>query len=52
MRNEAIATGRTVDAAIEAACAKLGLEREEVEIEVLDLPHKGGFLGFTNIPAK
>ncbi|MEG1773975.1 MAG: Jag N-terminal domain-containing protein, partial [Oscillospiraceae bacterium] len=35
MRNEAIATGRTVDAAIEAAGAKLGLEREEVEIEVL-----------------
>lgn len=51
MRREATATGKTVDAAIEAACQELGLSREEVEIEVLELPKKG-FLGLSHTPAK
>jgi spoIIIJ-associated protein len=48
---EATATGRTVDAAIEAACEQLGLSREEVEIEIIDLPRRG-FLGLSQTPAK
>lgn len=51
MIKEATATGRTVDVAIEAACEQLGLTREEVEIEIVDLPRKG-FLGLSQIPAK
>ena len=51
MRREATATGKTVDAAIEAACQELGLARENVEIEVLELPKKG-FLGLSHTPAK
>ena len=48
---EAIATGKTVDDAVLAACRELGKEREDVEIEILELP-KRGFLGLTHIPAK
>lgn len=47
MKKEAVVTGRTVDDAIQAACRSLGVEREKVEIEVLDLPAKKllGLLG-------
>ena len=44
-------TGRTTDDAIAAALAELHLEREDVTVEVLQLP-KTGFLGFGAAPAK
>ena len=40
MRKELIETGKTVDAAIDAACVKLGCERENCEWEIIDLPKK------------
>ena len=43
-------TGRTTDDAIAAALAELHLEREEVTVEVLQLP-KSGFLGIGASPA-
>ena len=48
---EATATGKTVDEAVDAACKELGMGRDSVEIEVLELPKKG-FLGLKHIPAK
>ena len=51
MRREIIETGKTVEDAIDSACAKLGLERESVEWEIIDLPKKG-FLGLKNLPAR
>lgn len=51
MIKECIQTARTVDEAIELACAKLEIPREEVEIEILELPKKG-FLGIGNTGAK
>ena len=44
-------TGKTTDAAIEAALRELGLGRDDVSIEVLALP-KSGFLGLGASPAK
>lgn len=40
-------TGKTVDEAVEAAIAELGVSREQIEYEVLEEPSKGlfGFLG-------
>lgn len=47
--HEVIATGKTVELATEAACLQLGLPREEVSIEILEMPvHKL----FKKIPAK
>ena len=43
-------SARTVDDAIAAALAELRLEREDVEVEVLQRP-KSGFLGFGAAPA-
>lgn len=51
MIKECIETGRTTEDAIESACRTLGLERDQVEFEIIDLPKKG-FLGLKNIPAK
>lgn len=51
MRKELFETGKTVDAAIDSACEKLGCLREDCEWEIIDLPKKG-FLGLKNIPAK
>ncbi|MDR2933583.1 MAG: protein jag [Oscillospiraceae bacterium] len=48
---EIIETGKTVDAAIDSACEKLGCQREDCEWEIIDLPKKG-FLGLKNVPAK
>ena len=46
---EVIVTGKTVEEATEAACAQLGLPREEVSIEILEMPvHRL----FKKIPAK
>ena len=44
-------TGKTEDAAIAAALEKLGLAREDVSVEVLELA-KPGFLGIGGTPAK
>lgn len=51
MMKEVIATGRTVDAAIDSGCAELGLERGDVDFEIISMPKKG-FLGLSQIPAK
>lgn len=51
MKKEMIKTGKTVDAAIEEACAELGLSRDKVQFEIIDLPKKG-FLGLKSYPAK
>lgn len=51
MIKEIIATARTVDAAIDSGCEKLGLSRDEIDFEIIDMPHKG-FLGFSQTPAK
>ena len=42
---------KTVEEAIELACDRIGLPREEVEIEIIDLPKKG-FFGIGAQPAK
>lgn len=48
---ECTMTAKTVDEAIELACDQIGLPREEVEIEIIDLPKKG-FFGIGAQPAK
>ena len=44
-------TGKTEDAAIAAALEQLGLSREEVSVEIIDMA-KPGFLGIGGTPAK
>ena len=44
-------TGRTEEIAIEAALQKLGLDRDDVSVEILERP-KSGFLGIGSTPAK
>ena len=51
MEKTIVATGKTIDAAVEAALARLGLERENVSVQVLQQA-KSGFLGFGAQPAK
>ena len=51
MQKEILETGKTVDAAIDSACEKLGCKREDCQWEIIDLPKKG-FLGLKNNPAK
>ena len=51
MDREVIATGLTVDEAIAAACEKLGAPRENVDIEVLEMPKKK-FFGLKTVPKK
>ncbi|MEG2659885.1 MAG: RNA-binding cell elongation regulator Jag/EloR [Oscillospiraceae bacterium] len=46
---EIIMTGKTVEDATELALAELGLSREEVSVEIIDMPAKKLF---KNIPAK
>ena len=38
MDREIIATGLTVDEALDAACEKLGVSRDDVTYEVLEMP--------------
>ena len=40
MATEMIGTGRTTDQAIDSACEQLGVDRELVEFEILELPKK------------
>ncbi|NLE12652.1 MAG: protein jag [Clostridiales bacterium] len=51
MKQELIATGRTVEAAVSNGAAELGVEVERITYEVLEAPKKG-FLGFGEAPAK
>ncbi len=51
MEKTLITSGKTIEAAVEAACAQLGLNRDDISYQVLALP-KSGFLGIGNQPAK
>ena len=48
------ATGKTVDEARANACAKLGVQADDINVsyEVLEMPQKTGFLGLKTTPAK
>ena len=46
-----IATGKTIDLAIESALTQLGLDRDSVSVQVIQQA-KSGFLGFGSQPAK
>lgn len=52
MIKEIVATGADANAAIESGALLLGLPRDEVQFEIIDLPRKGGFLGLKKLPAK
>ena len=51
MEKTIVATGKTIDLAIEAALNQLGLDRDSVSVQVLSQA-KAGFLGFGAAPAK
>jgi len=51
MEKTIVTTGKTIDLAIEAALAQLGLDRDSVSVQVL-AQAKTGFLGFGAQPAK
>lgn len=51
MKQEIIATGRTIEAAIANGAEKLGVTVERITYEIIDQPKKG-FLGFGEAPAK
>ena len=51
MEKKYIATGKTIDAAVEAALTQLGLSRDDITYQVLAMP-KSGFLGIGAVPAK
>ena len=51
MEKTLVTTGKTIDLAIEAALAQLGLDRDSVSVQVLQQA-KSGFLGFGAQPAK
>ena len=51
MEKTIITSGKTIDLAVEAALAQLGLTRDDITYEVLSLP-KSGFLGLGAQPAK
>lgn len=51
MEKTLVATGKTIDLAIESALLKLGMDRDSVSVQVLQQA-KSGFLGFGAQPAK
>jgi len=51
MEKTLVTTGKTIDEAIENALAQLGLDRDNVSVQVL-AQAKSGFLGFGATPAK
>ncbi|GHV30763.1 hypothetical protein FACS189481_5360 [Clostridia bacterium] len=51
MSREIIKEGKTVNEAIDLACAQLGVTRDTTDFEILELPKKA-FLGFKNTMAK
>ena len=50
MEREFLATGKTVEEAIEAAYEKAGVDREYVTVEIVERPRKK-FLGLISVPA-
>ncbi|MBE6882846.1 MAG: hypothetical protein E7489_07560, partial [Ruminococcaceae bacterium] len=50
MEREFIATGKTVEEAIEAAYEKAGVDREYVTVEIIERPKKK-FFGLKTVPA-
>jgi predicted RNA-binding protein Jag len=50
MEREFLATGKTVEEAIEAAYEKAGVDREYVTVEIIERPRKK-FLGLVSVPA-
>lgn len=51
MKNEVISLAKTIDEAIDKACNELMVGREEVSVEILEVPKKG-FLGIGQVDAK
>ncbi len=51
MKREVITTGKNIDEAIEAAALELGVDRDEVSVEIIDTPSRG-FLGLGGSLAK
>ena len=51
MEKTIVATGKSIDLAIESALAQLGMDRDSVSVQVLQQA-KAGFLGFGAQPAK
>ena len=51
MEKTLIATGKTIEDAVEAALVQLGLTRDDVTYQVISLP-KSGFFGIGAVPAK
>lgn len=51
MKRECIAKGKTIDEAIEAAALELGVDRDDMSVEIIDTPFRG-FLGIGSTPAK
>ena len=51
MEKSIVTTGKTIDLAVEAALAQLGLDRDSVSVQVLQQA-KSGFLGLGGNPAK
>ena len=51
MKREVITTGKNIDEAIDAAVAELGVDRDDVSVEVIDTPSRG-FLGLGGSLAK
>ena len=51
MEKTLITSGKTIDLAIEAALAQLGMDRDSVSVQVLQQA-KAGFLGIGAQPAK
>lgn len=54
MEREVVATGKTVDEAIRTACETLNVDRDSVEVEILELPSKRllGLLGASDAKVK
>ncbi len=51
MKREVITTGKNIDEAIEAAVLELGVDRDDVSVEIVDTPSRG-FLGLGGSLAK
>ena len=51
MQKELIVSAKSVDLAIEQACAQINMEKEDVQVEIINLPEKGLF-GKIKVEAK
>jgi spoIIIJ-associated protein len=54
LKRQAVASGKTVEEAINSACESLGVKREDVEFEILDMPSKKllGLIGGSDAKVK